>query len=224
LKEGIAMTGTAQPGAAIGRRGFMLVLSSPSGAGKTSIARQLLADDANLTLSVSATTRPARSNEVDGRDYHFVNQERFDAMVAADEFLEYATVFDNSYGTPKADVMAVLEAGGDVLFDIDWQGTQQVANAAGDDLVSVFILPPSRAALQGRLESRAQDSEEVVAARMAKASDEISHYREYDYIIVNDDLDNSVGAVRAILAAERLRRDRQVGMTEFVRTLQSEGD
>lgn len=218
------MTGTAQPGAAIGRRGFMLVLSSPSGAGKTSIARQLLADDANLTLSVSATTRPARSNEVDGRDYHFVNQERFDAMVAADEFLEYATVFDNSYGTPKADVMAVLEAGGDVLFDIDWQGTQQVANAAGDDLVSVFILPPSRAALQGRLESRAQDSEEVVAARMAKASDEISHYREYDYIIVNDDLDNSVGAVRAILAAERLRRDRQVGMTEFVRTLQSEGD
>jgi guanylate kinase len=120
--------------------------------------------------------------------------------------------------------MAVLEAGGDVLFDIDWQGTQQVANAAGDDLVSVFILPPSRAALQGRLESRAQDSEEVVAARMAKASDEISHYREYDYIIVNDDLDNSVGAVRAILAAERLRRDRQVGMTEFVRTLQSEGD
>ena len=218
------MTGTAQPGAAIGRRGFMLVLSSPSGAGKTSIARQLLADDANLTLSVSATTRLARSNEVDGRDYHFVNQERFDAMVAADEFLEYATVFDNSYGTPKADVMAVLEAGGDVLFDIDWQGTQQVANAAGDDLVSVFILPPSRAALQGRLESRAQDSEEVVAARMAKASDEISHYREYDYIIVNDDLDNSVGAVRAILAAERLRRDRQVSMTEFVRTLQSEGD
>jgi guanylate kinase len=202
----------------------MLVLSSPSGAGKTSIARQLLANDSNLTLSVSATTRSARANEVDGRDYHFVDQARFDAMIAADEFLEYATVFDNSYGTPKADVMAVLEAGGDVLFDIDWQGTQQVANAAGDDLVSVFILPPSRAALQARLESRAQDSDEVVAARMAKASDEISHYREYDYIIVNDDLDNSVGAVRAILAAERLRRDRQVGMTEFVRTLQSEGD
>ena len=218
------MSGIAQTDAAIGRRGFMLVLSSPSGAGKTSIARQLLANDSNLTLSVSATTRSARANEVDGRDYHFVDQARFDAMIAADEFLEYATVFDNSYGTPKADVMAVLEAGGDVLFDIDWQGTQQVANAAGDDLVSVFILPPSRAALQGRLESRAQDSEEVVAARMAKASDEISHYREYDYIIVNDDLDNSVGAVRAILAAERLRRDRQVGMTEFVRTLQSEGD
>lgn len=218
------MTGTAQTGAAIGRRGLMLVLSSPSGAGKTSIARQLLAEDANLTLSVSATTRPARQNEVDGRDYHFVDQARFDAMVAADEFLEYATVFGNSYGTPKADVMAVLEAGGDVLFDIDWQGTQQVANAAGDDLVSVFILPPSRAALQARLESRAQDSDEVVAARMAKASDEISHYREYDYIVVNDDLDRSVTSVRAILAAERLRRGRQIGMTEFVRTLQAEGD
>lgn len=216
------MTGTAQTGAAIGRRGLMLVLSSPSGAGKTSIARQLLAEDANLTLSVSATTRPARPNEVDGRDYHFVDQARFDAMVAADEFLEYATVFGNSYGTPKADVMAVLEAGGDVLFDIDWQGTQQVANAAGDDLVSVFILPPSRAALQARLESRAQDSDEVVAARMAKASDEISHYREYDYIVVNDDLDRSVTSVRAILAAERLRRGRQIGMTEFVRTLQAD--
>jgi guanylate kinase len=202
----------------------MLVLSSPSGAGKTSIARQLLAEDANLTLSVSATTRPARPNEVDGRDYHFVDQARFDAMIAADDFLEYATVFGNSYGTPKADVMAVLEAGGDVLFDIDWQGTQQVANAAGDDLVSVFILPPSRAALQARLESRAQDSDEVVAARMAKASDEISHYREYDYIVVNDDLDRSVTSVRAILAAERLRRGRQIGMTEFVRTLQTEGD
>ena len=218
------MTGTAQTGAAIGRRGLMLVLSSPSGAGKTSIARQLLAEDANLTLSVSATTRPARPNEVDGRDYHFVDQVRFDAMIAADDFLEYATVFGNSYGTPKADVMAVLEAGGDVLFDIDWQGTQQVANAAGDDLVSVFILPPSRAALQARLESRAQDSDEVVAARMAKASDEISHYREYDYIVVNDDLDRSVTSVRAILAAERLRRGRQIGMTEFVRTLQTEGD
>ena len=143
-------------------------------------------------------------------------------MVAANAFLEYATVFGNSYGTPKADVMAVLEAGGDVLFDIDWQGTQQVANAARDDLVSVFILPPSRAALQSRLEGRAQDSAEVVAARMAKASDEISHYPEYEYIVVNDDLDRSVRSVRAILAAERLRRDRQNGMTEFVRTLQAD--
>jgi len=218
------MTGTSKTGVGIGRRGLMLVLSSPSGAGKTSIARQLLAEDANLTLSVSATTRPPRPNEVDGRDYHFVDQARFDEMVASNAFLEYATVFGNSYGTPKADVMTVLEAGGDVLFDIDWQGTQQVANAAGDDLVSVFILPPSRAALQARLESRAEDSDEVVAARMAKASDEISHYPEYNYIVVNDDLERSVRSVRAILAAERLRRDRQTGLTEFVRTLQAEGD
>lgn len=218
------MTGTTQTGAAAGRRGLMLVLSSPSGAGKTSIARQLLAEDANLTLSVSATTRPARPNEVDGRDYHFVDQARFDEMIASDSFLEYATVFGNSYGTPKVDVMAVLDVGGDVLFDIDWQGTQQVANAAADDLVSVFILPPSRAALQARLEARAADSVEVVASRMAKASDEISHYREYDYIVVNDDLEESVRSVRAILAAERLRRDRQTGMTAFVRTLQAEGD
>ena len=216
------MTGTTHAGAVISRRGLMLVLSSPSGAGKTSIARQLLAEDDNLTLSVSATTRLARPNEVDGRDYHFVDQARFDEMVAADAFLEYATVFGNSYGTPKADVMAVLAAGGDVLFDIDWQGTQQVANAARDDLVSVFILPPSRTALQSRLEGRGQDSAGVVAARMAKASDEISHYPEYEYIVVNDDLDRSVRSVRAILAAERLRRDRQNGMTEFVRTLQSD--
>ena len=205
-----------------GRRGLMLVLSSPSGAGKTSIARRILAEDGNLALSVSATTRPPRSNEVDGRDYHFVDQARFDAMVEADAFLEYATVFENSYGTPKADVMSVLDSGGDVLFDIDWQGTQQVANAARADLVSVFILPPSRAALRDRLVSRAQDSDEVVAGRMAKASDEISHYREYDYIVVNDDLEESVRAVSAILAAERLKRDRQIGMTDFVRRLQSE--
>ena len=206
----------------IGRRGLMLVLSSPSGAGKTSIARRILAEDKNLSLSVSATTRPPRPNEVDGRDYHFVDQSRFDRMVEQDAFLEYATVFGNSYGTPKADVMSVLEDGGDVLFDIDWQGTQQVANAARADLVSVFILPPSRAALRQRLVSRAQDSDEVVQDRMAKASDEISHYREYDYIVVNADLDESVRAVTAILAGERLKRDRQVGMTDFVRTLQSE--
>ena len=207
----------------IGRRGLMLVLSSPSGAGKTSIARRLLAEDDNLVLSVSATTRLPRPNEADGRDYHFVDKDRFDAMVADNAFLEYAEVFGNFYGTPKADVMSVLELGGDVLFDIDWQGTQQVANAARDDLVSVFVLPPSRATLQDRLVSRAQDSEEVVASRMAKASDEISHYREYDYIVVNEDLELAVGAVRSILAAERLRRDRQSGLTSFVRGLQSEG-
>ena len=216
------MTKTDTPENTVGRRGLMLVLSSPSGAGKTSIARQLLEEDDNLTLSVSATTRAPRPNEVDGRDYHFVDQARFDQMVAQDEFLEYATVFSHSYGTPKADVMAALDRGADVLFDIDWQGTQQVANAARTDLVSVFILPPSREALHQRLVSRAQDSADVVASRMAKASDEISHYREYDYIVVNEDLNLSVGSVRAILAAERLRRDRQVGMTEFVRTLQAE--
>ena len=207
---------------AVGRRGLMLVLSSPSGAGKTSIARRILAEDDNLTMSVSFTTRLPRLNEVDGCDYHFVNQERFDRMVAQDGFLEYATVFSNSYGTPKADVMSALERGEDVLFDIDWQGTQQVANAARTDLVSVFILPPSRGALRQRLLSRAQDSADIVAERMAKASDEISHYREYDYIVVNEDLDRSVGSVRAILSAERLRRDRQFGMTGFVRMLQSD--
>ena len=212
-------TSIKQAGQSIGRRGLMLVLSSPSGAGKTSIARRLLEEDNNLTLSVSATTRAPRTNEVDGRDYHFVDQAHFDDMVAEDAFLEYATVFEHSYGTPKADVVAAMEQGGDVLFDIDWQGTQQVANAARADLVSVFILPPSKAALRERLMTRAQDSEEVVAKRMAKAADEISHYREYDYIVVNEELDVAVANVRAILASERLRRDRQTGLTPFVRTL-----
>lgn len=212
-------TSIKQAGQSIVRRGLMLVLSSPSGAGKTSIARRLLEEDNNLTLSVSATTRAPRTNEVDGRDYHFVDQAHFDDMVAEDAFLEYATVFEHSYGTPKADVVAAMEQGGDVLFDIDWQGTQQVANAARADLVSVFILPPSKAALRERLMTRAQDSEEVVAKRMAKAADEISHYREYDYIVVNEELDVAVANVRAILASERLRRDRQTGLTPFVRTL-----
>ena len=212
-------TSIKQAGQSIGRRGLMLVLSSPSGAGKTSIARRLLEEDNNLTLSVSATTRAPRTNEVDGRDYHFVDQAHFDDMVAEDAFLEYATVFEHSYGTPKADVMAAMEQGRDVLFDIDWQGTQQVANAARADLVSVFILPPSKVALRERLMTRAQDSEEVVAKRMAKAADEISHYREYDYIVVNEELDVAVANVRAILASERLRRDRQTGLTPFVRTL-----
>ena len=217
-------TSIKQAGQSIGRRGLMLVLSSPSGAGKTSIARRLLEEDDNLTLSVSATTRAPRTNEVDGRDYHFVDQAHFDDMVAEDAFLEYATVFEHSYGTPKADVMAAMEQGRDVLFDIDWQGTQQVANAARADLVSVFILPPSKAALRERLMTRAQDSEEVVAKRMAKAADEISHYREYDYIVVNEELDVAVANVRAILASERLRRDRQTGLTPFVRTLVEDQD
>lgn len=213
-----AAEATAMP-----RRGLMLVLSSPSGAGKSSIARHLLAEDSNMTLSVSATTRAPRTNETDGKDYHFVDQDRFDQMIAADEFLEYATVFGNSYGTPKADVLALLDAGHDVLFDIDWQGTQQIAAAAASDLVSVFILPPSRAVLHDRLTTRGQDSAETVAARMAKASDEISHYAEYAYIVINDDLDMAVSGVKSILAAERLRRERQIALTGFVRDLTRDG-
>jgi guanylate kinase len=203
----------------IERRGLMLVLSSPSGAGKTTIARELLARDGNLTLSVSATTRPMRPGETEGVDYLFVDRARFDAMVAEDAFLEYATVFEHCYGTPKAAVEAVLAAGQDVLFDIDWQGTQQVAEKARKDLVSVFILPPSTEELERRLHSRAQDSDDVVRARMAKAADEMSHWPEYDYIVVNQDVETSVAAVRSILAAERLRRDRQAGLRDFVETL-----
>ena len=205
----------------VGRRGLMLVLSSPSGAGKTSISRRLLAEDDNIELSISATTRTRRPGEVEGKDYHFVDKNTFHLMINNREFLEYAKVFDNYYGTPSAPVMNVLENGRDVLFDIDWQGTQQVADASREDLVSVFILPPSTRDLEKRLLSRAQDTAEVVASRMAKASDEISHYREYDYIVVNEDLDVSVQAVKAILQAERLRRDRQVGLTDFVKNLRN---
>lgn len=201
------------------RRGLMLVLSSPSGAGKTSISRRLLETEDELTMSVSATTRPRRPGEVDGVDYHFIDQTEFQLMINRGEFLEYAKVFDNYYGTPRGPVDEVLSGGRDVLFDIDWQGTQQVADAARDDLVSVFILPPSTHELERRLMGRAQDSAEVVAQRMSKAADEISHYREYDYIIVNRDLDESVEAVRAILTAERLKRDRRLGLTDFVKLL-----
>lgn len=201
------------------RRGLMLVLSSPSGAGKTSISRRLLETEDELTMSVSATTRPRRPGEVDGVDYHFIDQTEFQLMINRGEFLEYAKVFDNYYGTPRGPVDEVLSGGRDVLFDIDWQGTQQVADAARDDLVSVFILPPSTYELERRLMGRAQDSAEVVAQRMSKAADEISHYREYDYIIVNRDLDESVEAVRAILTAERLKRDRRLGLTDFVKLL-----
>ena len=205
----------------IGRRGLMLVLSSPSGAGKTSIARRLLDEDDNIEMSISATTRKRRPGEVEGRDYYFVDKDSFHIMINNRDFLEYAKVFSNYYGTPKAPVMDALAMGRDVLFDIDWQGTQQVADAKREDLVSVFILPPSTRDLEKRLKSRAQDSAEVVAARMAEASDEISHYREYDYIIVNREIDQAVASVKAILAAERLRRDRQVGLTDFVKRLRN---
>ena len=204
-----------------GRRGLMLVLSSPSGAGKTTIARRLLAEDARLELSVSATTRQRRPGEVEGKDYHFVTKFDFQMMINDRALLEYAKVFDNYYGTPSAPVMNSLAEGRDMLFDIDWQGTQQLADARQEDLVSIFILPPSTRELEQRLLSRSQDSADVVAARMSKAADEISHYREYDYILVNRDIDVAVAQVKAILQAERLRRDRQLGLTNFVKKLRA---
>ncbi|HZB90837.1 MAG TPA: guanylate kinase [Stellaceae bacterium] len=208
---------------AIARRGILLVLSSPSGAGKTTITRELVARDLNLRISVSVTTRPKRAGEIDGQHYHFIDRRRFDAMVARGELLEHAVVFGNCYGTPRAPVEAVLSAGGDIVSDIDWQGTQQLKSSVRGDLVSVFILPPSMAALEQRLRTRAQDSEEVVRARMAKSTDEMSHWPEYDYIIVNRDLDDSVRRVEAILAAERVRNDRQIGLADFVNRLRSGG-
>ena len=201
------------------RRGLMLVLSSPSGAGKTTIARRLLTEDAELELSVSVTTRQRRPGEVEGKDYHFVTISDFQMMINDRALLEYAKVFDNYYGTPAANVRAALVEGHDILFDIDWQGTQQLADSSRADLISVFILPPSTRDLEQRLLSRAQDSADVVAARMSKAADEISHYREYDYILVNRNIDVAVAQVKTILQAERLRRDRQVGLTDLVKKL-----
>jgi guanylate kinase len=203
----------------IARRGLMLVLSSPSGAGKTSISRALLAREPALSMSVSVTTRAKRPGEVAGRDYHFIDPESFGLMVNRGELLEHAKVFGNYYGTPRAAVEESLAAGRDVLFDIDWQGTQQLRHAARSDLVAIFILPPSTRELEKRLKSRAQDSAKVVAERMAKASDEMSHWPEYDYVLVNDDLEASVASVVAILAAERLRRERQIGLDDFVKGL-----
>ncbi len=206
----------------IERRGLMLVLSSPSGAGKTTISRRLLELDDNLAISVSATTRPPRPAERDGVDYFFVSDEEFGRLAADGALLEHAKVFDHYYGTPAGPVQEALAAGRDILFDIDWQGTQQLAQKARDDLVSVFILPPSKAALKERLLRRAQDSEDVVARRMAKASDEISHWAEYDYVVINDDVDFCLSQVRSILEAERLRRHRQTGLVDFVRELREE--
>jgi len=203
----------------IARRGLMLVLSSPSGAGKTTISRGLLEADDNLVMSVSVTTRPKRPGEVDGVDYHFIDPLEFSLMVNRQALLEHAKVFDHYYGTPAADVEAHLAAGHDVLFDIDWQGTQQLAQKAHDDLVSVFILPPSTTELERRLKRRAQDTPEVVAKRMAKAADEISHWAEYDYIVINDDAQSCLENIYAILRAERLRRKRQTGLLTFVKAL-----
>lgn len=208
----------------IGRRGLMLVLSSPSGAGKTTISRKLLAiERERMALSVSVTTRKARPGEVEGRDYFFIDQKTFDAMAAKGELLEHANVFGHSYGTPRGAVERALAAGRDVLFDIDWQGTQQLAERVRSDLVSIFVLPPDMKELERRLRERAQDSDQVVRGRMAKAADEMSHFREYDYIIVNRDIEASVEQVRAILTAERLKRDRQIGLGDFVRGLTAKG-
>jgi guanylate kinase len=202
----------------IARRGLIMVLSSPSGAGKTTLTRLLLEGDANLTLSVSVTTRPKRPNEVHGVHYSFIERSEFEALASAGELLEYATVFGNSYGTPRAAVDATLSSGRDVIADIDWQGTQQLAQSAlKDDLVKVFILPPSLPELERRLTARNQDSHEVVAGRMAKAQDEMSHWAEYDYVIVNTDLDRSLAVLQSILVAERAKRSRQVGLVEFMR-------
>ncbi len=203
----------------IPRRGMMLVLSSPSGAGKTSISRRVLAEEGELNMSVSMTTRTRRPGERDGVDYHFVDLTTFNLMVNRREFLEYAKVFDNYYGTPRSTVEAELSAGRDVLFDIDWQGTQTLKQAARDDLVSIFILPPSTAELERRLRTRARDSADEVVRRMSRAADEMSHWPEYDYVIVNCALEESVARVRAILWAERLRRQRQPGLAEFVKRL-----
>ncbi len=207
------------PPTAIPRRGLLLVMSSPSGAGKTTLSRKLLEADANIAMSVSVTTRKPRPGEVDGRDYHFISQARFEQMIAAGELLEWATVFGNSYGTPRKPVEEALAKGRDVLFDIDWQGTQQLAQAMEDDLVRIFILPPSAEILRDRLIGRNQDSSSVVAKRMAEAPRELSHWPEYDYVVMNDEIENALRQIMAILTAERLRRRRQVGLTEFVRSM-----
>jgi guanylate kinase len=200
----------------IKRRGLMLVLSSPSGAGKTTLSRKLLASDPNITLSVSATTRPMRPTEVEGKDYFFISPAEFETWVKQDAFLEHAVVFENRYGTPKGPVEDALVSGRDVLFDIDWQGTQQMKEKVREDLVSVFILPPSHDELERRLKTRAEDSDDVVAKRMAKAADEMSHNPEYDYVVVNNDVDRALMQIKSILEAERARRSRLIGVGEFV--------
>jgi guanylate kinase len=204
------------------RRGLMLVLSSPSGAGKTTLSRRLLEADSALELSVSVTTRPPRPGEVEGRDYRFIDRARYDAMVKGGDLLEWAEVFGHCYGTPRAPVEAAIAAGRDVLFDIDWQGTQQLGANARSDLVSVFILPPSIDELERRLRSRAQDDDAVIHARMTKAADEMSHWAEYDYVVINHEIEQAFRDVQSILAAERLRRERQIGISEFVRSLRSD--
>lgn len=204
------------------RRGIMLVLSSPSGAGKTTLTRRLLAEDADVEMSVSATTRAPRPGEKEGKDYYFVSHERFKEMADDDQLLEHATVFDNRYGTPRGPVLAALQKGKDVIFDIDWQGASQLVSSAPQDLVRIFILPPSVKALEERLRERAQDSEETVQKRMAEAENEISRWDAYDYVLVNDNLESTYSDLKAIVRAERARRERRPGMSDFVRELMQE--
>lgn len=201
------------------RRGLMFVLSSPSGAGKTTLSRRLLETEEGVSMSVSVTTRAMRPGEVEGKDYYFIDTKKYDAMVKAGELLEHATVFENKYGTPKKQVMESLSAGRDVLFDIDWQGTRQLAQTCREDLVSIFLLPPTLDELERRLRARAQDSEEVVQKRMAKATEEISHWEEYDYVVVNEDLDKAMAHIQRILHAERFKRWRQLDIGAFVDNL-----
>ena len=205
----------------VARRGLILVLSSPSGAGKTTLSRRLLASDPQIRLSISVTTRPARSGEIDGKDYHFIDEAEFKRRREAGALLEWAEVFGNYYGTPRDQVEDGMAAGCDLLFDIDWQGAQQIAEQLAQDIVRVFVLPPSGQVLEQRLRSRAKDSDRVVVERMARASDELSHWAEYDYVIVNDDLDKSSAVLAAILAAERHKRERLLGLADFVRTMQA---
>ena len=204
----------------IKRRGMMLILSSPSGAGKTSIARELVARDNNLMPSISVTTRPQRPGEIDGEDYFFISQDKFQHMVDHEQLLEHAFIFGNYYGTPRDTVIEKLGQGRDLMFDIDWQGARQLTENAREDLVTVFVLPPSREELEKRLRKRAQDSDDVIRLRMSKAPDEMSHYPEYDYVIVNYDFESSVKAVHSILLAERAKRVRQMGLAQFVHGLQ----
>ena len=203
------------------RRGLLIVLSSPSGAGKSTISRMLLKADPEVTMSISATTRPMRPGERNDVDYHFVSDAEFDRLIEAGEFVEWAPVFDYRYGTPKAPVKAALKAGSDILFDIDWQGTQQLHSAMGEDLVRIFILPPSLEELERRLRHRGTDSEAVIASRMQRAASEISHWAEYDYVLVNNDSVQCLAEVETIVAAERLKRGRQAGLVTFVRELVS---
>ncbi len=210
-------------GSLIQRRGFMLVLSSPSGAGKSTIARAILEREDAVYMSVSVTTRSPRPGEVDGKDYHFINEAEYRDRVSNNSLLEHAEVFGNFYGTPRSLVEKRLGAGEDVLFDIDWQGTQQIRESARDDLVSIFILPPSYDVLEKRLTGRRQDSENVVQERMAKAAEEMSHWPEYDYVIINDVIEESIANVQTILRAERLKRARRLGLVNFVNTMRSQG-